>query len=152
MFIPLIYKNLPLRRNLLPIIVFFIILILIMERTRTCEIFVDEFGILHVKILGGVIIDREDAADNFLVIRHLTQGKPVLKLVDARKIYKIKKDARAFVERENDPDKHIARAIVVSSFITNYIKTFFINLTNPKFPVKIFTSEKEAIEWLKSFL
>lgn len=71
-----------------------------MEKTRTCEIFIDEFGILHVKILGGVIIDREDAADNFLVIRGLTKEKPVLKLVDARNIFRIRKDARRFVKRE----------------------------------------------------
>lgn len=123
-----------------------------MERTRTCEIFLDEFGILHVKILGGVLIDREDAADNFLVIRALTKGKPVLKLVDARKIFRIRKDARVFVERENDPDKNIARAIIVSFFVTKYIKAFFLNLETKKNPVKIFTSEQEALEWLKSFL
>lgn len=122
-----------------------------MESTRTCEIFLDEFGILHLKIFGGVIIDREDAADNFLVARHLTNGEPVLKLVDARKIYKIKKEARAFIEKENDPKKHIAKAILVNSFIAKYIKEFFLRQENQKFPVKIFTSEKEAIEWLKSF-
>lgn len=123
-----------------------------METTRTCEIFVDEFGILHLKILGGVIIDVEDAADNFLVARHLTKGKPFLKLVDARKIFKIKKDARVFVERENNSDKHIAKAIVVGSFISRYLNQFFLNLQSQKFPVKIFTSEKEALEWLKTFL
>ncbi len=123
-----------------------------MEKTRTCEIFVDEFGILHVKMLGGVIIDLEDAADNFLVARHLTNAKPVLKLVDARKIFKIKKDARAFIEKENNSDKHIAKAILVGSFISRYLNQFFLNLQNPKFPVKIFTSEAEALKWLKSYL
>lgn len=123
-----------------------------MERTRTCEIFIDELGILHVKMLGGMIIDIEDAADNFLVARHLTKGKAILKLVDARKVFKIKKEARAFVERENNSDKHIAKAIVVGSFISRYLNQFFFNLQNPKFPVKIFTSEEEALNWLKSFL
>jgi hypothetical protein len=123
-----------------------------MEKTRTCEIFVDEFGILHVKILGGVIIDREDAVDNFLVARYLTKGKPVLKLIDARKIFKIKKEARAFVEKENVPEKHIAKAIVVGSLISRCLNQFFFSLQNAKIPVKIFTSEKEAMEWLKSFL
>ncbi|MDP1746494.1 MAG: hypothetical protein Q8L90_13015 [Bacteroidota bacterium] len=123
-----------------------------MEKTRTNEMFIDDFGILHVKFLGGVIIDRGDAANNFLLARHLTNGDPVLKLVDARKLFKIKKEARIFVEKENDPDIHIAKAILVGSFLTKYIKEFFLRLENPKFPVKIFTSEKEAIEWLKSFL
>jgi hypothetical protein len=123
-----------------------------METTRTCEIFVDEFGILHVKILDGVIIDKEDAADNFLVARHLTKAKRVLKLVDSRNIYRIKKDARAYVERQNSSRIHIAKAILVSSFIQKYLIKFFQGLENSEFPVKIFTSEKKAMDWLKSFL
>ena len=114
--------------------------------------FVDEFGIFHVKILGGVVIDYEDAADNFLLAKYLTKGKPVLKLVDARKLFKIKKEARVFVEKENAPDKHIAKAILVGSILTKYITHFFLRLENSKFPVKIFTSEEEAMIWLKSFL
>jgi hypothetical protein len=69
------------------------------EKTRTCEIFIDELGILHVKILAGVIIDKEDAADNFVVVRNLTEGKPILKLVDARNPFIIKNDAQIFVEK-----------------------------------------------------
>lgn len=125
---------------------------LLMERTRTCEIFVDEFGILHVKFLGGVIIDIEDAVDNFLVARNLTKGKAFLKLIDERKIFKIKKNASSFVEKENKSKKLIAKAIVVNFFITKYIRLFFLNREGSKFPVKIFTSEKEALKWLKSFL
>ncbi|HQX44924.1 MAG: hypothetical protein Q7W45_16770 [Bacteroidota bacterium] len=122
-----------------------------METTRTAKIFVDEFNILHVKILGGVIIDKEDAADNFLVARHLTGGKRFLKLVDSRKNYRIKKDARLFVERQNNSDIHIAKAILVGTLISKYLMEFFISPESPKFPQKIFTSEKKAIEWLKTF-
>lgn len=122
-----------------------------METTRTAEIFVDEYNILHVKILMGVIIDKEDAADNFLVARYLTGGKRFLKLVDSRKAYRIKKDARAFIERQNNSDIHIAKAILVSSLISKYLMKFFINIESPKFPQKIFTSEKKAIDWLKTF-
>lgn len=123
-----------------------------MEKTRTCEIFVDEYGILHVKILGGVIIDKEDATDNFLVIRHLTKGKQVLKLLDSRKIYRINKEARIFIERHNNSNPDIARAVLANSFIQKYLMDFFNRLDNTKFPVKIFTSEKKALDWLKSFL
>ena len=123
-----------------------------MEKTRTCEMFIDIFGILHVKILGGVIVDREDAADNFLVAKHLTKGKPILKLVDARNLYRIKPEARLFVEKENEPGTHIAKAIVVGTFVRKYIKEFFLRQEHSPFPVKIFTSEKKAVEWLRSFL
>lgn len=120
--------------------------------TRTCEIFVNKFGILHVKILAGVIIDKDDAADNFVVVRNLTKGKPILKLVDARNPFIIKKEAQMFVEKENDPSANIARAVLVNSFITKYLRAFFLSLEKPKIPVKIFVTEKAAIEWLKTFL
>lgn len=123
-----------------------------MEKTRTCEIFIDENGILHIKILGGVIIDLEDAADNFLVAKYLTGGKPVLKLLDARRTFIIKKEAVAFVEKENVPEKTIAKAIIVGSLISKYLNQNFLRPQNAGFPIKIFISEKEALAWLKSFL
>jgi len=122
-----------------------------MEKTRTCEMFVDELGILHVKILPNVIIDIEDAADNFLLAKSLTNDKKILKLVDARNSFKIEKKAQVFIQKENDPDKNIARAVIVNSFIEKYLQEFFMSLDN-SIPVKIFTSEKKAIEWLKTFL
>lgn len=123
-----------------------------MEKTRTCEIFMDEFGILHVKMLGGVIMDKEDAADNFLVARTLTKNKKVLKLIDSRSIYGINKGGRDFIEKQSKSRPDIAKAILVSTLLQKYLMSFFYNLETPLYPVKIFTSKKKAMEWLKSFL
>lgn len=123
-----------------------------MEKTRTCEIYMDEFGILHVKMLGGVIMDKEDAADNFLVARTLTKNKKVLKLIDSRSIYGINKGGRDFIEKQSKSRPDIAKAILVSTLLQKYLMIFFNSLETPLYPVKIFTSKKKAIDWLKSFL
>jgi hypothetical protein len=120
--------------------------------TRTCEISLDKFGILHVKILNGVVIDKEDAIDNFLVVRNLTRGRPVLKLIDARNKFEILQEAKEIVENENNTEKHITKAIIVSSEVEKKLRNFFLSLVNARFPVKIFTSEQKAIDWLRTFI
>jgi hypothetical protein len=56
------------------------------------------------------------------------------------------------VRQENDAEKHIAKAILVQSFMEKQLLQFFTGLTQSPFPVKIFTSEEKAMAWLRSFL
>ena len=48
--------------------------------TRTAEISLDEKGYLKIKMLRDKIVDAEDALDNMLVIKNLSDGKKMLKL------------------------------------------------------------------------
>jgi hypothetical protein len=121
-------------------------------RTRTCDIFLDDEGILHVRLFKAVEIDEEDAIDNFLVVKHLTQGKAVLKLVDARERFVLTEKVMVIVRQENNAEKHIAKAILVQSFMEKQLLQFFTGLTQSPFPVKIFTSEEKALAWLRTFL
>ncbi len=114
-----------------------------MEKTRTCEIYMDEFGILHVKMLGGVIMDKEDAADNFLLARTLTKNKKVLKLIDSRSLYGINKGGRDFIEKQSKSRPDIAKAILVSTLLQKYLMSFFNSLDSTSCPIKIFTSKKK---------
>ncbi len=122
-----------------------------MEKTRTCEIFVDEYGILRVKILNGVTIDHEDVIDNFVVARHLTKGRPILKLIDASGYWRITKKARAFALKEDCPERTIAKAVLVNDFISKMINIIIIKRRKPQIPIRFFIFESEALKWLKSF-
>ncbi len=113
--------------------------------------FVDESGILHVKILNWVTIDHEDMVDNFLVARHLTQKNPVLKFVDARGHWWITNKAHTFALVEDCPERTIAKAILVNGLISKMINTFLMKRSKPKIPIRFFLSEKEAFKWLNLF-
>lgn len=121
------------------------------EETRTCIISLDSLGILHIKVLEGAVINKEDAANNFFVARSITGSAPFLKLVDVRNKFTILKDTKDVIWHENNGDNPMAKAILISSGVEKYIRNFLLSLINVRFPLKIFTSEHEAIAWLVSF-
>jgi hypothetical protein len=45
-----------------------------------------------------------------------------------------------------------AMAIISTSALGRLLANLFFNLKSPSFPMKIFKNEREAREWLKSFL
>lgn len=120
--------------------------------TRTIEAYLDETGILYVKILEGTEIDLGDAVDNFLTIKQLRAGQRRLKLVDIRGCRKITKQAKAYSLKEDTPEKTIAKAIIVKSIIEKIINIFFMNHNKPQVPVGFFLSEIKALKWLNSFV
>lgn len=124
-----------------------------MERikTRTAEFWKDEHGIFWIKLLPVVEIDTEDLLDNLLVARNITGGEPHLKIVDSRTRWKMTPEAEAIFKKADTPDKTIARAVLTHSVTDKLIKSFLLALFKPSVPLKFFTSEDEAVEWLLTF-
>jgi hypothetical protein len=119
--------------------------------TRTAEIFKDDDGIIHIRILNRVCIDMEDAFDNFLVVRNLSQGKEIIKLIDGRADWSMDIAARRFIAGKDVQGKTIARAVVLKSLLKRAICNYFIRLHKIKSPTKIFTDYDAAIKWLKEY-
>ena len=117
-------------------------------KTRTAKIFLDENEILNFVMEEGVHLDYEDAIDNALVIRNLTNGEPTLKLVDSRGDWTIDKKAQTFLRSNEVKEKTIARAIIKNSIVNSALINFFTKLSKPKVPTKIFTNYEEAYRWL----
>jgi hypothetical protein len=83
-------------------------------KTRTAIIYLDDNSVLHIDMLDGVDLDYEDALDNALVIKNVTGGQRVLKLIDARADFSINKKAQEFINTA-DIKQTLARAVVRSS-------------------------------------
>lgn len=119
--------------------------------TRTVEAFIDETGILRVKIFGGVKIDLADAVNNFLAFKQLSAGQRRLKLIEGGSYWRSTKEARYYSLKEDVPEKTIAKAVLVRGIIDLLIYSLLIKRSNPKIPIKIFLSENKALKWLNSF-
>lgn len=118
---------------------------------KTAEMHLDDDGIVRIKVHENAEIDVEDIKHDFKLLKELAQNKPVLKLVDSRTICTITPEGRAFAASLEIPENTIARAIIINSLAARITVNFFINFNRPKSPVKLFTCEKEALNWLKSF-
>jgi len=120
-------------------------------KTRTATIFIDENEILHIELIEGSHVDYEDAIDNHLVCKHLSNNQKVLKLLDARVKWDIDKKAEKFAESKEVEEKTNARAIVVGSSIQSVLSNFFNRLNKPNVPTMVFSEYDEAYKWLMSF-
>ena len=119
--------------------------------TRTAKISLEKEGYIKISILPGSVIDSEDALDNLLVIKNLSGGKKMLKLVDARGKWSITSAAKKVSKKNVSPENTIARAYIIDSFLTKVMFNFFKSFTKSNTPEDFFNDEREALDWLLSF-
>ena len=105
--------------------------------TRTVEAFIDETGILHIKVFDRIKIDLADAVNNLLAFKQLSAGQRRLKLVEGRSYWKSTKDARNYSLKDDIPQRTIAKAVLVRGIIDLLICALLIKRSNPKIPVKM---------------
>jgi hypothetical protein len=118
-------------------------------RTRINEKYVDSEGFLRIKVIEGVHIDlpslKEDAAVNMM----LTNNKKALALYDSRAFFTIDQDARDYVKSGITDPTRLATAVVTSHLGTRLLINFFIRFNKPQTPMKLFTCEEKALQWLR---
>ena len=117
--------------------------------TRTAKISLEE-GYLKIAMLPGVVVDAEDALDNLLVIKNLSAGNKMLKLIDARGNWSMTSEAKAVSKKNFSSETTLARAYIVDSFLTKVMFNFLRSFTEKKVPEEFFNHETEAIAWLLS--
>ncbi len=107
--------------------------------TQTAKIRLDENGILRVTCLPGATQTLAQAHENMSVEVQLSRGKRRPILVD-------------LTGGEEAAKYQSAIALLIGSPLSRVIGNFFIGFNKSPMPTKLFTSEPEALEWLKEFL
>ena len=105
-------------------------------------------GILHSTYQPG-IITLEIAKEVVRYRKEFCNGKPHKGLVKSYQTSKVTKEARDFFSSEEATHDLKAVAIVQDSGFGAALANFFMIVTKPKMPVKLFTSEEKALEWLR---
>ena len=119
--------------------------------TRTAEISLEKEGYIKLKIIAGSVIDEEDALDNLLVVKNLSDGQKKLKLIDLRGQWKFTAKGKKITEKNTSTKTTIARAYIIDSLLTKITMKFFESFSRPSLPQKFFSNEKEAVKWLLTF-
>jgi len=117
--------------------------------TRVNRIWLDDEGILRVENLPGAELTLEDAQASSRASAEITAGRTVPVLVDMRESRSITREAR--LHFANDPLIR-AQALLVGSRTSKVLGEFFIRLSRATCPVRVFTSEPEALDWLRGFV
>ncbi|MBA2611341.1 MAG: hypothetical protein H0U95_05165 [Bacteroidetes bacterium] len=121
-------------------------------KTRTGEFFVDKDNILHVVMFANVVVDYEDAVDNFLVMKNLTNNQPCIKLVNLVNNTTFESKAKTYIKNKEVQSLTIARAVLTTNNVKKISLNFFLKFSSGKVRAKFFTDYNEAIDWLKLFM
>ena len=118
--------------------------------TRVAKVWLDEQDIVSIEFIETNNVDEFDIQNLNLVVRDISNNKPVLKLVDSRCSWKISTKGRAKALEEDLLNKTIARAVVVSSTIKSTLFSFIKKFENTNYPQQYFTTIHEARQWLST--
>ena len=122
--------------------------------TRTAKIWLEEDGIVRNIVLPGAAETLDDVKENVSIHARLRpmSGKRVPVLVDLRTAKSLDREARNYLASEQSAKVVSAAALLISSPLSKFLGNLFLGLGKPTYPVKLFTSEAEAVAWLKEFL
>ena len=119
--------------------------------TRTAEFWQRDDGIVHAIDNGKFQVTLADAKENVAAALKAANGKRLPLFVDITSVRSVTREAR--LHYRDEAGLHAtAAAILIGSTISRVIGSFIIGLDKPAVPARLFTSETEAIEWLKGFL
>lgn len=120
-------------------------------KTSVADVWINDDGILYVKLFDGVEINDVDAKGLFDAYEKLgCKKKKVLQLVDAQVDCTITPEGRQ-VSLKYSKDYLIASAVISSNLAVKLIINFFNNFLKYDVPLKIFGTEQEGLKWLSKF-
>ncbi|MDH5542454.1 MAG: hypothetical protein OEY64_05775 [Nitrospinota bacterium] len=125
--------------------------------TKTSNISLGEDGILRQTFLPSAEETEDTAKENveamlsFINQMNIEENKRCPILVDGRNIRSITKSARNIYQNEGRAVSLVAAALLGGSKVSMLIGNFFIGFNRPNHPIRLFTSEEKAIEWLEVF-
>jgi len=107
-------------------------------------------GIIYARYRPGVIVTLEMAKDMVKSRVEFAENVsyPAVVFIDGLK--SISKEARDYLA-EDGTIGLVAGALVMKSVYNTFIGNFFLKLTSPPFPSKIFTDLNSALEWLEQY-
>jgi hypothetical protein len=118
-------------------------------RTRVAKFWLREDGIVQFVVDPGCEYTLADAREGFETIIKVSKGKLRPLLADGRNLKSLDSGAR---QESAAFEEAMSGALLIDSPVSRIIGNVFINFSKPMIPVRLFTSEAEAIQWLKGFL
>jgi hypothetical protein len=111
-------------------------------------VWIDDDGILNILNKENATITIEQHRLTYAKLKVLVQGTRHPVLVDLRPIRSMDKASRDYSASADHLEIMSAVALVVGGPLSRAIGNFFLGLNIPPFPVKLFSDETKAREWL----
>ena len=110
-----------------------------------------EDGILHVHIYGEIPINISQYKSLIGKMGEVTSGGKVPILATADELQIPEEEVRKYMLSSDSNPYSLATALIAHSISQKLVGNFFQSVMKPRRPIKIFTNEQRAVEWLKEF-
>jgi hypothetical protein len=107
-------------------------------------------GIVQVVWAQGTVMLLEDATAATEAVARLTGGRRSPLLADVREAGQSERPARLEFARRDDVVSAVA--LIVGTPLSRIMGTFFINVSRPPMPTRLFDDEASALAWLHAFV
>lgn len=122
------------------------------QTSRVARIWVGEDGIARIIHVPGAEVTLADAQETMANYKKINQGKRLPLLIDTKTMKSLSRDARHHYAGEEAAGCASAAAIIIGTPVSKVLGNFYLGLSNPRLPSRLFSSEDEALEWLKGYL
>jgi hypothetical protein len=120
--------------------------------TSVSTLWLDDDDILHVEYLPGATLTVEDAREQLKAAIDLAGDRPLRVLTDMRgEVRTGDRAVRAELSGPESAARTRALAMLVDSAAARALVNFYMAVTRPPFPTRMFTSQDEALAWLRTF-
>lgn len=110
-----------------------------------------ENGIMVGYFKGGLKMDLNIAKEVVRTRSEFFEDKSYPMLIEDKGVVSMTKEARDFFSTKEGTKKIKAGALLLNSLFSTYLGNFFLKVTNPTVPAKIFADRAKAIKWLEQY-
>jgi hypothetical protein len=119
--------------------------------TPTATIWIED-GILRVEIKPGAKVEARDAEAHVQLTAELVDERKAPLLADISRVLSTSREARSTYAGPRADEVLSALALLVDSPISMVIGNFYLRLSRPPFPCRVFSDKEKALDWLRDFV
>ncbi|MES2566701.1 MAG: hypothetical protein V4565_07530 [Bacteroidota bacterium] len=109
-------------------------------------------GICRTCVKPNTDISIEDAVSNTLAVTSLFVDRKFPLLIDSTAVKSMSYEARTHFSVRNRETKTCAFGIIIRSSVSRVLGNFYLGISKPSVPTKLFDNETDAIQWLTQFV
>jgi hypothetical protein len=121
---------------------------------RTGRFWLDEEGFLRGECFEGAeetLVDAEEQLREQRILVQAQGGSARPFMMDISRVRSLSRDSRNYFARSPASQELFSCvALIVGSPLSRAVGNFFIGLNKPLMPTRLFTSEADALEWLRA--
>lgn len=111
--------------------------------------FDEKESVLHIKMLEGAVLNLANTKQHARQMEELTSGKPYIALIDTTNFFTIDEEIYKQSSTSLKPPNRIAGACFNPTLANRFTVEVFRKFGNPKYPMEVFNTKAEAMQWLK---